>query len=138
MNIKKLAWATILTWIVSTAIIWLTCGWLFTWVYEIPPTIWLSAEEMMSTSNMLGSNIVSLIGCLVFVCVFTILYKGIPGKGIKKGLYYGLLVWLVGAAVGMATMPFYMTISTTVIIYWILQALVINLVKGAIVAKIFK
>ncbi len=26
---------------------------------------------------------------------FAVLYKGIPGKGLKKGFYYGLLLWLI-------------------------------------------
>ena len=26
---------------------------------------------------------------------FAVLYKGIPGKGLKKGLLYGLILWLI-------------------------------------------
>jgi hypothetical protein len=51
---------------------------------------------------------------------------------------YGILVWLVGALTGIASMPFYMTIATTVVVYWILQALVLGLINGAIVGVIYK
>ena len=56
----------------------------------------------------------------------------------KKGMIYGILVWLVGALTGIASMPFYMTIATTVVVYWILQALVLGLINGAIVGVIYK
>ena len=35
-------------------------------------------------------------------------------------------------------MGFFMTIATTVIVYWIIQALIINLIDGAIVGSIYK
>lgn len=138
MNAKRVVIATVILWVVSTAIIWLMCGWLFSWVYEIPPNIWLSPEAMMTTKNIILSNIVNIIGALLFVLVFSVLRKGIPGTGAKKGLLYGFLIWLVASLAGMATMPFYMTIAKTVIVYWIAQQLVINLIKGAIVGAICK
>jgi len=67
-----------------------------------------------------------------------VLNKGIPGEGAKKGMTYGILVWLVGALTGIASMPDYMTIATTVVVYWILQALVLNIINGAIVGVIYK
>ncbi len=104
----------------------------------MPPNIWVDPEIMLSTGNMIGAEIAGLIGAILFALVYAILYNGIPGNGIKKGLIYGFLVWLVGALVGMATMPFYMTIATTVVIYWILNALVINLINGVILGAIYK
>jgi hypothetical protein len=70
--------------------------------------------------------------------VYALLYKGIPGEGAKKGITYGILVWLVGALTGIASMAFYMTIATTVVVYWILQALVLSIINGAIVGVIYK
>jgi len=67
-----------------------------------------------------------------------VLNKGIPGEGAKKKMTYGILVWLVGALTGIASMAFYMTIATTVVVYWILQALVLGLINGAIVGVIYK
>jgi len=138
MKSKKLILSTILIWIAGIIFMWLTCGWLFSWVYTIPPLIWLSPEEMMSTNNMLLSNLSALMASFLFVMVYDILYKGIPGTGIKKGLTYGLLMWLVGALSGMVTMPFYMTIASTVIVYWVIQALVLNLLRGLIIGWIYK
>ena len=136
MNIKKLLIASVAIWIVGTAFGFLTCGWLFSWVYELPPNIWQSHEAMME--NLTLMNLLGFFGYLAFAFVFAIFYKGIPGQGIKKGVTYGILIWLVGSLAGMFTMPLYMTISTTVVIYWIVQALALNLISGAIIGKIYK
>ena len=139
MNFKKVLFAGVAAWLVQTIIIWLTCGWLFTWVYEIPPNIWLGPEAMMSPNNMIWSNLFSLIANILFVLGFAWLYKGIPGStGVKKGIIYGLIIWLVAALPGMGSMPFYMTIASGVVVYWVIQALVINLIRGAIVGAIYK
>ena len=65
-------------------------------------------------------------------------YKGIPGKGVTKGMVYGFLMWLVGALSGIALMPLYMTISIVVVVYWIIQALVVNVINGAIIGAVYK
>lgn len=138
MNVKRVTLATIAVWLAGFVLIMLTCGWLFTWIYAIPPNIWLTPEAMQSAGNMAGSILTGIIRALVFVLVFIALYRGIPGKGVMKGVCYGAFVWLIGAFAGMISMPFYMTISTTVVIYWTIQALVLNLISGAITAAIIK
>lgn len=92
----------------------------------------------MAGMNMVFMYGLSLIGYFFFALVFAVLYKGIPGKGVKKGLMYGLLLWLVTAFLGMSTMPFYMNIAPVLVIYWIAQALIMDLVGGAILGAIYK
>ncbi len=132
MNIKRILIAGIVVWLVEFVIGALTCGWLFNWVYKLPPNIW------KTSINMIGMNIVGIIRAMMFVLVFAIFYKGIPGKGAKKGIVYGLLIWLVGALPGLAGMPFYMTIANTVVIYWLIQCLILSLLTGAIIGVIYK
>lgn len=91
----------------------------------------------MTTSAMLGSNAIGLLVSLAFVLVYAVLYKGIPGTGVKKGLMYGLLVWAVGS-LGMASMPYYMTIAPAVVLYWILNFLAAHLIYGLLVGIIYK
>ncbi|MFH1455878.1 MAG: hypothetical protein ABIF40_02925 [archaeon] len=138
INWKKTILATLAVWIVGTLYTFLTCAWLFNWVYEIEPIIWIAPEAMMTTSNMIGSNIIGIVSALFFVLVFVWLMKGLPSKGWKKGLYYGLFLWLAATFAGIASMPFYMTISWTVIIYWLISLFVRVLIMGAIVAAIYK
>lgn len=92
----------------------------------------------MSPNSMLISYIWGFIVSVIFVWVFTLIAESLPGKGWQKGAWYGLLVWLVGALSGMANLSLYMTINTTVVFYWVVQALVSNLIRGIIVAAIYK
>jgi len=138
MTTGKIILSTIILWIIGTAFTFLTCGWLFTWIYEIPPVIWHPIDQMMSTSNLIWSNLAGLLSSFIFVAVFMVFYKGIPGEGIKKGLIYGFLIWLVGTLSGMMSMPLYMTIAPAVVAYWIVQAFVYNLIAGAVVGKLLK
>lgn len=138
MKIAKIILAALVIWIVQMVTVMLTCGWLFKWVYEIPPIIWKDPVAMTSGLNMLGSNLVAIFGSIIFVLVYSLFYKGIPGKGVKKGVTYGFAVWLIGPLIGSIAMPFYMTISTAVIIYWVMQMFVLFLIKGAIVGAIYK
>ena len=120
LNWKKIFGIGVLLWIVGTIYTWLTCGWLFQWVYTIEPIIWQPAEAMMSGANLFWSNLAGIVIGILFVLVYAILYKGIPEKGAKKGMMFGVLLWLACTFGGMVTMPFYMTISWTVIIYWLI------------------
>lgn len=130
--------AAVLVWIVGTVFAGLTCGWLFNWVYEIPPVIAKSAEAMLAPGNFAISLAIGLLISFIWVIVFAVLYKGIPGKGYKKGMMYGLLTWAIGALSGIIGMPLFMTISWALAIYWIIQALVVNVVNGAIIGAIYK
>jgi hypothetical protein len=139
MNAKRIVIAGLVVWIVSSIFFFLTCRWLFKWVYKLPPNIWRDFTAMQASAlNLIGPHVIGIIRALLFTLVFAILYKGIPGKGITKGIVYGVLVWLVGALTGMASMPFYMTIATGVVIYWIIQQLVLGVINGAIVGVLYK
>lgn len=138
MNVKRIVLSAIIIWVVSAAWTMLTCGWLFNWVYQIPPVIWKTGEEIMSAGSYAGSSVLGLLITFIFVTIFAALYKGLPFDGVKKGLMYGFIIWLVGTFSGMVTLPFYMTIAWTVIIYWLINGLVIHLIFGALVGWLYK
>jgi hypothetical protein len=139
MNAKRIVIAGVVVWIVSSVFFFLTCGWLFKWVYKLPPNIWRDFAAVPANAiNLIGPHLVGIIRALLFALVFAILYKGIPGKGVTKGMVYGLLVWIVGALSGMPSLPFYMTIATGVVVYWIIQQLFLSVINGAIVGAIYK
>lgn len=138
MHYNRLLLATLAVWVFGSLWVVATCGWLFNWVYEIPPIIWKSPAEIMMTSNIVGSYLAGILAAFLFVLVYALFYKCTPRKGVKKGLWYGFVVWLVGPLSGVITMPFYMTISTVVIGYWIINMFVSHLVMGALVGAIYK
>lgn len=138
MKLKRVLVASVLITVAGIFFTMVTCAGVFRWVYDLPPNIWLEAEEMVSSKNMVASYLVGFLRSLLFVLVYVWIYKGLPGKGIGKGLNYGFIVWLVGSFSGMITMPFYMAINVVVVVYWILQGLVLNVLNGAIVAAVYK
>lgn len=136
MNTKRLLLSTVVIAITSFIYGALTCGHFFKWVYEIEPIIWLPEAEMVT--NMYPIFGVILLMAFFFALGYAILYKGIPGTGVKKGMIYGFLMWLIGPLGGFLGMPFYMTISWTVVIYWIIAILVSLLIQGAILGAMYK
>ncbi|MEK9149510.1 MAG: hypothetical protein AAB267_05630 [Candidatus Desantisbacteria bacterium] len=111
-----------------------TCGWLFNWVYTLEPTeIW----KPMAGPPPIWFNAASLGLGIVLALVYALLYRGIPGKGIVKGLVFGLFIWLVGTLPGMLSTYTFMRVATTVVIYWTILGLVALLVEGAIIAAIY-
>jgi hypothetical protein len=54
-----------------------------------PPKI----GEMINFS--IGWIMVTVIFCITFGFIYEKIYSSIPGKGIKKGLYFGLFIWFI-------------------------------------------
>lgn len=138
MNKKRILLSGLVVWLVNSVWGAVTCGWLFNWVYKIQPVIWKTNEAIMAPSNAVGMHVGGLIAALLFAYVYALLYKSIPGQGVKKGMMYGVLVWLVGALPGIGMMPFYMTIAPTVVVYMIINVLVGSVLIGAVVGWIYK
>ena len=84
MDIKRILISGVVIWLVGTVFGFLTCGWLFNWVYTLPPNIWKDPAVMMSAGNLIGANLTGLVCAIIFTSVYALLYKGIPGEGAKK------------------------------------------------------
>ncbi len=114
----------------------ITCGGVFNWVYLIEPTnVWKPMDSAPPVFYFVGLFIVNII----FVAIFAMLNKAIPGKNkLVKGLAYGLGVWAVGMLPGMLSTYSFMTVADVVIVYWLIWGLVVVPLKGLIVASIYK
>lgn len=121
--------------ILSAAYHWLTCGWLFSWIYTIKPTsIWKPIEQMPS---FVVINLINILLDILLALFYALIYKALPGKNIFKGLWFGFFLWLISTlpnnfALGMVTI-----IAPVVIIYSIIKLLVLNLIQGIIIAAIY-
>ena len=118
-------------------IVWgfLTCGRFFNWVYTLKPTyIWKSAEEIPFGL----ANIAGIIFAIFLALVYAVIKSALPGKGIVKGLTYGLLIWLIGTLPGNFGLGMFTRIHPTVVTYWIISGLVVNLLYGLVIAAIYK
>lgn len=81
----------------------------------------------------------SFITGLLFAGVYNVITKGIPGNTVaKKGLIYGLLIWLVGGLSGSLAMILLVNLPIDLIGYWTVSGLIVNLLAGVAIAKIVK
>jgi hypothetical protein len=113
-----------------------TCGWIFNGMYKIEPTnVWKPMTGPPSIAFYIGSFIMNLI----FVFVYALLGKGIPGKNIAaKGLIFGLCVWAVGELPGMFSMYSFMTVAPQVLVYWAVMGVFTTPIVGIIAAAIYE
>lgn len=136
MNYKNIVIAGIVAAIISFVINAVTCGWLFSWVYALEPTsIWKPMTEFPWIASIIGTVIIGII----LAAVYAYIHKGLPAEsGLKKGVQYGLILWLVGMIPGMYATWFTMTVNNTVIIYWAAQGLIKYLLMGAAIGFLYK
>ncbi|MDI6786432.1 MAG: hypothetical protein QMD92_06950 [bacterium] len=138
MNVKKVLFAGVVVGILSG--IWggITCGWLFNWVYSLEPTTIWRGKEAMTAGFTAMVNIANIVFSTLLAFVYALLYKGIPGKGVIKGLWYGVVVWLVGTLPGSFMAGVFSVIAKGVIVYWIISGLITNIWQGVVISLIYK
>jgi hypothetical protein len=74
----------------------------------------------------------------LFTWVFALIYHGIPGEKIGKGIWYGFLVWLIGILPGMFSLYLWVNITELVIVYWLVNLLIERIIAGVIITSIYK
>src|SRR3972149_115897 len=83
------------------------------WISE-SHQVWRPMESM---HMRIGMPLADIFGGLMVALAFAILYKGIPGTGIKKGLIFGFILWLITRVGGelffyaMSPIPFMLVIA---------------------------
>jgi hypothetical protein len=94
-------------------------------------------RPMDSLYMRIGMPLADILGGLMVALAYAILYKGIPGTGIKKGLAFGLILWLITRFAGeiffyvMSPIPF-----TLIIAGWI-HGLLVGVLGGMAMAAIY-
>ena len=136
INIKRMIIGAIAATVFSLVFAMVTCGGIFSWVYELEPTnVWKPmADTGPGPQFMIGSYLLTVV--LAFVYAF--INKGIPGKNrFIKGAIFGVIVWAVGMLPGMLATHSFMTVASTVVVYWTIVGFVELSVKGLIIAAIY-
>jgi hypothetical protein len=138
-GLGKIVGTAIVITIVSFLLGWLTCGWLFSWVYELEPTnVWKFTKENPPTGAVMGWVLLGdFVLALILVGIYNLIKGGIPGQGARRGLNYGLIVWALSLG-GMFATLMWTTINPGVVLYWTLVGLVIFMIKGAIIGAMVK
>lgn len=79
----------------------------------------------------------SFITGLFFTVAYTVVEKSVPGNTfVKKGLIYGLLIWLVGGLSGSLAMVLLINLPVDLIAYWTVSGLIVDLMAGVVITKI--
>lgn len=140
MNYKKIIWAAVAINFASF-IVGGGSYLLFRSIFELEPTSvwkWTPAMGLTIPVSWPILLIMNVFFALVFAWVFAVLYRGIPGIGIGKGLWFGLLAWLIGVLPPMTTLYLMTTIAPGALVYFTIQGLFEWLVYGAVIAAIYK
>jgi hypothetical protein len=107
-------------------------GFLFAVDYTKTPELW---KPM--TGNWLYNMIaIDFVEGIIYGIVFTLIYSGIPGNGWKKGLNYGLIVWLVATVPGMLMTYFTMAVPDMIVVSWTVGGLISLVIAGPVIAII--
>lgn len=135
MNTKRMILAIIVVAVFNFIVGMLTCGGVFSWVYKLEPTsVWKPIQSASLPLMIAGIFIIDIL----FVWVYALINKGIPGANrFVKGLLYGVLVCFVGLVPGMVSTYTYMTVATTVVVYWTIWGFIVSPLKGLITAAIY-
>lgn len=86
----------------------------------------------------LASIAIGIVIGIIFAATYSLLKESIPGKGISKGINYGILLFLVAGVPFTLTTYLVLAIPAMLLIYWALSELVIYLICGAVFAKIME
>jgi hypothetical protein len=136
MNYKRIVFAGFANMIFASIVGAVTCGGVFSFVYELEPT---DIFKNIGGSPNNWYLLALLVTSTIFAYVYALLSKGIPGKSkFAKGIVYGLCVWGVGTLPGMVSSYFFMVINPMLIAYWLVWALVVLPIQGIITAKIYE
>ena len=114
---------------------------LFGGAFRLEPTsIWRWTPDRMGEMSV-GWWVYLVMGntalAVVLALVYAVLYDGIPGRGVRKGLVFGLIVWLVGVLPPVFTMHVLTVMNGWAILYFTTQSLFEHLAYGAIIAAIY-
>jgi len=115
---------------------------IFSGVFDLEPrAIWKWTPSQgfdMSAEWWIILLLLNIILAVVFAFIYALIEKGLPGKGIQKGLGFGMIVWIVGPIPALVTMYLMMNIATGALIYFTLQSLFEWLIYGAVISLIYK
>jgi hypothetical protein len=80
--------------------------------------------------------VIDIIEGILYAMVFSMVSGGIPGEGWKKGLNYGIILWLVSTVPGMLMTYSTMAVPDVLVASWLFGGLLSLIVSGILIAAI--
>ena len=144
INAWRVFWAgvlfAVLAQIIHTVGAFLTMGY-----YTMPDYFAVWSNIMMPAAGpppnsfYVYSIIVGIVSGILIALVYGVVKGSVPGRtAAKRGLNYGLLVFLVGGIPGYLSILLLINLPALLILYWAIETLIVNLVGGMIIARIVR
>ncbi len=90
-------------------------------------------------SFMVYSLLFSVVSGILIALVYSVVKNSVPGNNpTKKGLKYGVLIFLVGGIPGYLSMLLLINLPSALLLYWAFETLVVDLLGCFIIARILK
>ncbi len=122
--------------VLSGIVVWgATQGYLMP-LYEASAALWKPMEPLNIWLVQMWS--LTIAEGILYGLVYSVLYSGIPGKNINRGLVFAVIIWLVGTVPGMAITYMSMAVPAQIIASWLFGGLVNLLVMGAVLAFVYE
>jgi hypothetical protein len=102
--------------------------------YTSTPTLW----KEMTGNWWYQITAWDFIEGILYAAVFSILFNGIPGSGWRKGLNYGIILWLVATVPAMALIYLTMTVPDTIVVSWLISGLVSLAIAGITISIVYE
>ncbi len=144
IKVWRVFWAgilfAVLAQIIHTIGAWLTMGY-----YIIPQYFPVWSKLMMPTAGPPPSSfyvysiLFGVVSGILIAMVYLVVKNSVPGKTVvKRGLNYGLLVFLVGGIPCYLSMLLLINLPSALVLHWAIETLVIDLIGGMIIAWILR
>jgi hypothetical protein len=83
------------------------------------------------------SILFSLIGAMLYTIVYIIIRASIPGRSyFKKGLFYGLFLFLIAGIPGFLSLYLLINLPTILLYIWVLENFIVYIIGGVVIAEI--
>lgn len=116
---------------------------LFGLVFQLEPTnIWKWTPQVpfvsMPTSYLLFFILTNTLLAIFIAFLYAVLYKAIPGTGIKKGLLFGLLISPMSVLIPMFSIWAMFRVPNITVLLFTIEQLIEILAYGVIIGLIYK
>jgi hypothetical protein len=122
--------------VISGIVVWGTTQGYLMPQYEASAALWKPMEPLSTWLAQVWA--LTIVEGILYGLVYSVLYSGIPGKNISRGLNFAVILWLVGTVPGMAITYLSMAVPNLIIASWVFGGLINLLVMGAVLAFVYE
>ncbi|MCS4541620.1 MAG: hypothetical protein HY929_04770 [Euryarchaeota archaeon] len=115
-------------------VVGMVSGFIFSPEYAATPQLW----KPMTGAWWYQIIALNFLEGILYGLIFSVLYNGIPGKGWKRGLNFGLILWLVATVPGMSMTYLTMAVPNTIVLSWTIGGLISLVIAGPVITVVYE